>query len=163
MTAPVLGITSINTKLNQLENSVNALMTQSGQIPSTPSTFINNVKTAINQSAETKLTSDLSKIEADYLAGLSTKNIDVSSEGAILNNFTKIVAYSVSYVELNGKSIAKTLGLDLCSTFKLNTCVSLIMDIVKSLPQSMVTSSIEHFVAILFPAKKGLFGTIKKK
>ena len=143
-TTPTIGLNTLSQKVANLESALN--------IPSETVGFADSAIKAVIEAKEAKLKADLSKIEQDYLSCLQKNNIDVSTPEAVLLNATKIIRCTVKYIEANGLTIAKTIGTDLTSGFKLSTCVNLCEAVLKgALPNSHLVAYINDFVSLLFP------------
>jgi hypothetical protein len=135
---------SKNQQINQIQTT---------QQSNTNSGFASSTITSILKSKENKIISDLEKVKQNYVNGLAKSGINVSTDEEILLNLTKIIQYSVTFVETNGLTISKMLLTDLTSGFKLNTCLNLITDVIGSLvPNNHLVAYIEHFVSLLFPS-----------
>ena len=74
---------------------------------SAPSDFASSTISTVAQTKQNKIMADLLKVKANYLAGLANSHIDISTTENILLNLTKIIHYSVTFVETNGLTISK--------------------------------------------------------
>lgn len=141
--APILGLTTVAAKVDNIEKQLNPLESQD---------FANVTIKNTLQSKEDKLRQDLHNIESLYKQGMAQSNISISTTNDILCNITKIVQYSVTFIEKNGTGIAKMLLTDLTSEFKLSTCISLIEQVIDgAFPNNQIMAYVEHFVSLLFP------------
>ena len=135
-----IGLVSLSNKINAIESSLN--------MPSGKG-FADLAIQTVNKTKMAKMKEDLEHIEQTYVSGLKNSDIDIDEP---IENLTKIVHYSVAFVEANAGHIAKLLAVDLCSAFKLDTCVSLITQILKdAFPNNSIIKWIEHMVGLLFP------------
>lgn len=138
-----LGLTTLNNKISAIENKLNITKNI---------TFADNVVSNIASVKEENIKSYLSSVESMFMSGLIKSNINISSTEEIILNLTKLIEYTVKFVEANGAVIAKNIFTDLTSGFKLSTAVNFVMSIVQDIfPNNVIVTYIEHFVQLLFP------------
>lgn len=148
-----LGIRSLSAKLDNLDKKLNKLRVVDFDTPSFELSLVKNIE----QRRRNEKIEQIKDIKSHFVKGL-LEQINVINKANIL----QIIIYAIKWIESNGIIWAKALGCDLNSDLKLDSCVSLILEIIEA-DQEFLKNSINTLVKILFPHEQPVIHTSIKR
>lgn len=141
----MMGLKSINERISKLEEVTDNVIEPQGFVDVVMS---NQIKKKNNTTK-----AELEKLKNHFDVGLK-KNINYESNLDLLTNVSRVVEYTVRYIESNIGKIASLFNTGVSSELKLETAVLLIKDFITDFPETFIINSIEHMVSLIFNSNK---------